>query len=64
MSHEEPIVDIKAVNIKGWVMSESGVLKNVVIRHVLKYRRKGWSENHWESVNVEEEDEKNENDDC
>ena len=59
MSQEEPIVAIKAVNIKDWIMNpESGVLEHVVVRHVVKYRRSGWSKDRWELLQVEEEDEK------
>jgi hypothetical protein len=50
-----PIVEIKAVNFMKWVMNEyTGTLEYRAVRHELQIRREGWSKNHWEALQVEE----------
>lgn len=61
MTDEAPIVDLKAVNIMAWVMNEeSGTLVHKAVKYELRYRRQGWHPNHWEALQVEEEELKNE----
>lgn len=50
-----PIVEMKAVNYMAWVMNEySGTLEYKAVKYELQFRRQGWSKNHWEALQVEE----------
>lgn len=50
-----PIVELKAVNYMAWVMNEySGTLEHRAVKYEIQFRRQGWSKNHWEALQVEE----------
>jgi hypothetical protein len=55
MSDLSPIVEMKAVNYMKWVMNEySGALEYKAVRYEIQIRRESWPKNHWEALQIEE----------